>query len=85
MWIYPDRAQPSSVSIMAISDASEMAAKIISALKAKPSEYLNSVLWNCGFYIWFYGMHGEIKEYIGNAEISRSAKFKMIEVNHCPS
>jgi anthranilate phosphoribosyltransferase len=52
---------------MAIADASEMSAKIISALKAEPSEYLNSVLWNCGFYLWLYGMHGEIKEAIAHA------------------
>ncbi|GBO54335.1 anthranilate phosphoribosyltransferase [Pseudanabaena sp. lw0831] len=52
----------------AIADASEMAAKIISALKAEPSEYLNSVLWNCGFYLWLYGMHDEIADAIVHAQ-----------------
>jgi anthranilate phosphoribosyltransferase len=52
----------------AITDASEMATKIISALKAEPSEYLNSVLWNCGFYLWLYGLHGDIAEAIAYAQ-----------------
>ena len=52
----------------AIAHASEMATKIISALKAEPSEYLNSVLWNCGFYLWLYGLHGDIAEAISYAQ-----------------
>jgi len=59
----------------AIADASEMAIKIIAALKAEPSEYLNSVLWNCGFYLWLYGLHDEITEAIAHAqEIINSGK-----------
>jgi len=59
----------------AIADASEMATKIISALKAEPSEYLNSVLWNCGFYLWLYGIHSEIVDAIAHAqEIINSGK-----------
>ena len=42
---------------VAIADASETAQKIIGALKGEPSEYLNSVLWNSGFYLWLYGLH----------------------------
>ena len=52
----------------AIADSSEMAIKIISALKSEPSEYLNSVLWNCGFYLWLYGLHSEISEAIAHAQ-----------------
>jgi anthranilate phosphoribosyltransferase len=59
----------------AIADASDMKTKIISALKAEPSEYLNSVLWNCGFYLWLYGMHDEIADAIVHAqEIISSGK-----------
>ena len=71
----------------AIANASEMAIKIISALKAEPSEYLNSVLWNCGFYLWLYGMHEEIPAAIANAQeiISSGAalqKFKDLRGNN---
>jgi anthranilate phosphoribosyltransferase len=52
----------------AIADASEMATKILSALQAEPSEYLNSVLWNCGFYLWLYGLHDEINDAITHAK-----------------
>jgi anthranilate phosphoribosyltransferase len=59
----------------AIADASDMKTKILSALKAEPSEYLNSVLWNCGFYLWLYGMHDEIADAIVHAqEIISSGK-----------
>ena len=65
----------------AIADASEMATKIISALKAEPSEYLNSVLWNCGFYLWLYGLHGDITEAIGYAQeiISSGAALQKLQ------
>ena len=65
----------------AIADASEIAAKIISALKAEPSEYLNSVLWNCGFYLWLYGLHGEIAEAIVHAQeiISSGAALQKLQ------
>jgi anthranilate phosphoribosyltransferase len=52
----------------AIVDASQMATKIISALNSEPSEYLNSVLWNCGFYLWLYGIHDGINEAIVEAK-----------------
>jgi anthranilate phosphoribosyltransferase len=43
---------------VAIAEAPEVAQKIsqkiIAALKGEPSEYLNSVLWNSGFYLWLY-------------------------------
>jgi anthranilate phosphoribosyltransferase len=39
---------------VAIAEAPEIAQKIIAALKGEPSEYLNSVLWNSGFYLWLY-------------------------------
>lgn len=65
----------------AIGDASEIAAKILSALKAEPSEYLNSVLWNCGFYLWLYGLHGEIEEAIAHAReiISSGTAWQKLE------
>ena len=65
----------------AIADASEMATKIISALKAEPSEYLNSVLWNCGFYLWLYGLHGDIAEAIAYAQeiISSGAALQKLQ------
>ena len=65
----------------AIANASEMAIKIISALKAEPSEYLNSVLWNCGFYLWLYGLHEEIPTAIANAQeiISSGAALQKFE------
>ena len=65
----------------AIADDSEMAIKIISALKAEPSEYLNSVLWNCGFYLWLYGLHDEITEAIAHAQeiISSGRAFQKLE------
>ena len=59
----------------AIGDAADMAIKIKSALNGEPSEYLDSVLWNCGFYLWLYGMHGDIGEAIAYAqEIISSGK-----------
>ena len=65
----------------AITDASEIAAKVISALKAEPSEYLNSVFWNCGFYLWLYGLHGEIGEAIAYAQeiISSGAAWQKLQ------
>jgi anthranilate phosphoribosyltransferase len=58
---------------VAIADAPEIATKIISALKGEPSEYLNSVLWNSGFYLWLYGSQNDIGEAIADAqEIIRS-------------
>jgi anthranilate phosphoribosyltransferase len=65
----------------AIADASEMAAKIISALKGEPSEYLNSVLWNCGFYLWLYGMYDEIADAIVYAQelINSGKAFQKLE------
>ena len=53
---------------VAIADASEIATKIISALKGEPSEYLNSVLWNSGFYLWLYGFHTDIDKAITHAQ-----------------
>ncbi len=52
----------------AIAEAQDIAAMITSVLNAEPSEYLNSVLWNCGFYLWIYGLHSEIKEAIVHAQ-----------------
>ncbi len=65
----------------AIVDASEMAIKILSALKAEPSEYLNSVLWNCGFYLWLYGLHDEINDAIAHVQeiISSGRAFQKLE------
>jgi anthranilate phosphoribosyltransferase len=65
----------------AIGDATDIAAKIISALKAEPSEYLNSVLWNCGFYLWLYGLHGDITEAIAYAQeiISSGAALQKLQ------
>lgn len=58
---------------VAIAEAPEIAAKIIAALKGESSEYLNSVLWNSGFYLWLYGLHNDINEGIADAqEIIRS-------------
>ena len=58
---------------VAIADAPEIAQKIIAALKGEPSEYLNSVLWNSGFYLWLYGSQNDIGEAIAAAqEIIRS-------------
>ena len=64
-----------------IAGASEIAAKIISALKNEPSEYLNSLLWNCGFYLWLYGLHGDITEAITYAQeiISSGAAWQKLE------
>lgn len=64
-----------------IADAAEIATKIISALKAEPSEYLNSVLWNCGFYLWLYGLHGEIEEAIAYSQeiISSGAALQKLQ------
>jgi len=53
---------------VAIADATEIAKQIISALKGEPSEYLNSVLWNSGFYLWLYGLHNDITEAIVHAQ-----------------
>jgi anthranilate phosphoribosyltransferase len=66
---------------VAIADAAEMAAKILSALKAEPSEYLNSVLWNCGFYLWLYGLHSEISDAIAHAQelIGSGAAMKKLQ------
>lgn len=65
----------------AIVDAAAMATKIVSALKAEPSEYLNSVFWNSGFYLWLYGLHGEIEEAIVHAQeiISSGAALQKLE------
>lgn len=52
----------------ALASAEIIASDIISALKNEPSEYLNSVLWNCGFYLWLYGMDAEISEAIAHAQ-----------------
>ena len=59
----------------AIAPASEVALKIVSALKAEPSEYLNSVLWNCGFYLWLLGLREDLPAAIVYAtEIINSGK-----------
>ncbi|PZO40775.1 MAG: hypothetical protein DCF19_10705 [Pseudanabaena frigida] len=65
----------------AIADASEIATKIVSALKAEPSEYLNSLFWNSGFYLWLYGLHGEISEAIAHAQeiISSGAALQKLQ------
>jgi anthranilate phosphoribosyltransferase len=65
----------------AISEATDVATKIISALKNEPSEYLNSVLWNCGFYLWIYGVHREIAPAIDYAQelIASGAAMKQLE------
>ena len=72
---------------VAIAEAPEVAQKIsqkiIAALKGEPSEYLNSVLWNSGFYLWLYrlqsgdlqsgDLQNDINEAIADAqEIIRS-------------
>jgi anthranilate phosphoribosyltransferase len=53
---------------VAIADAPEIAQKIIGALKGESSEYLNSVLWNSGFYLWLYGLHTDIGKAIASAQ-----------------
>ena len=65
----------------AIAEAKDIATMIISALNAEPSEYLNSVLWNCGFYLWVYGLHSEIKEAIVHAQeiISSGAALQKLQ------
>ncbi len=66
---------------IAIADASELAVKITSALKAEPSEYLNSLLWNCGFYLWLYGLDREIADAIAHAQeiISSGAAMQKLQ------
>jgi anthranilate phosphoribosyltransferase len=53
----------------AIADADTIANYIISALKGEPSEYLNSLLWNCGFYLWLCGLAPDINQAIGSAQV----------------
>lgn len=66
---------------MAIADACEIGTKIISAFKAEPSEYLNSVLWNSGFYLWLYGLDSEIENAIAHAKeiISNGAAMQRLQ------
>jgi anthranilate phosphoribosyltransferase len=66
---------------VAIADAPEIATKIISALKGEPSEYLNSVLWNSGFYLWLYGLQNDINEGIAHAQelISSGAALQKLQ------
>ncbi len=52
----------------AIADADAIANYMIAALKGEPSEYLNSVLWNCGFYFWISGLASDISQAIATAQ-----------------
>ena len=46
----------------AIADADTIANYITTALKGEPSEYRNSILWNCGFYFWIAGLAPDINQ-----------------------
>ncbi|MDX2257057.1 MAG: anthranilate phosphoribosyltransferase family protein [Pseudanabaenaceae cyanobacterium bins.39] len=51
-----------------IASAENIAQQIKSALTGEPSEYLNSLLWNCGFYFWLYGLDPDIPTAITHAQ-----------------
>jgi anthranilate phosphoribosyltransferase len=39
----------------------ELMASFATVLRGEPSELLNSVVWNAGFYLWHCGAVGDIK------------------------